>query len=265
MQHLPARSRWVLFSVIVLSVGFIAARQTLPPLSLTASVEPAVASTGETITLTFSIANTGGESLEEIEVTVTVPEGTAFERAAADNQQWDIDLLPGAVRYRATGPLPADESAELVLVVVVRQEPGQSIVLDGYEASAKGFEQVAVGAPLTILVDEAASPTATQTPVATQTLTGTMTVVPPTGTATSTPTPEPSPSATATPPATRTPEPSPTPTITVVVAELPPTPTPNLSTEQEVVGTITVLIFVGIVVAVTVFAVVWMVRSGKSA
>jgi uncharacterized repeat protein (TIGR01451 family) len=245
--------------VAVLSVGFIAAWQNPPPLSLTASAEPAVASGGETVTLTFSIANTGAESLEEVKVTVTVPEGTGFERAAADDQQWDIDLLPGAVRYRATGPLPADESAEIVLLVIVREEPGQSIVLDRYEASAKGFEQVVVGAPLTIQIDVTASPTVTETPVATQTPTGTTTIAPPTGTATQTPTPEPSPSATATP------EPTPTPTITVVAAELPPTPTPNLSTEQEVVGTVTVLIFVSLVVGVIAFAVVWMVRNGKSA
>jgi uncharacterized repeat protein (TIGR01451 family) len=251
--------------VTVLSAGFIAAWQNPPPLSLTASAEPAVVTSGETVTLTFIITNAGDESLEEVEVTASVPEGTEFERAAADNQQWDIDLLPGAVRYRATGPFPTDKSAELLLVVIVREEPGQSIVLDGYEASARGFESAVVGAPLTILVDETASPTVSQTPVVTQTPTATMTVVPPTGTATQTPTPEPSPSATETPPATSTPEPTPTPTITVVVAELPPTPTPNLSSEQEVVGTITVLIFVGLVTGVIVFAVVWMVRNGRSA
>jgi uncharacterized repeat protein (TIGR01451 family) len=263
VQHLPAKSRWAFLLVTVLSVVFIAAGQNLPPLLLTASVEPAVPSSGEAVTLQFTIANAGDQSLEEVEVTVPVPSGTGFERAAADNQQWDIDLLPGVVRYRATGPLPAAESAELVLVVIVQEEPGQSIVLDGYEASAKGFEEAIVGAPLTIPVGMTASPTATLS--TTQTPTGTMTVAPLTGTATQTPTPEPSPSATATPPATRTPEPTPTPTITVVVAELPPTPTPNLSTEQEVVGTITVLIFVGLVVVVIVFVVTWMVRSGKSA
>jgi uncharacterized repeat protein (TIGR01451 family) len=231
-------------------MGFIVAWQNPPPLSLTASVEPAVASSGETVTLTFTIANTGDQPLDDVEVAVTIPRGTAFERAAADNQQWDIELSANVVRYRATGPFPADESAALVLDVTVRQEPGQSIVLDEYEAMAKGFDEAVAGAPLTIGVDAP----------------GTVTVTP-TVTATGTQTPAPSPSATATrtPVATATPEPTPTPTITVVVAELPPTPTPNLSTEQEVVGTVTVLIFVGLVVVLIIFAIVWMVRNAQSA
>jgi len=246
--HLPARFRWVCLLVTVLSIGFIVAWQNPPPLSLTASVEPAVASSGEAVTFTFTVANTGDQPLDDVEVAVTIPQGAAFDRATADNQQWDIELSANVVRYRATGPFPADESAALVLDVTVRQEPGQSIVLDEYEAVAKGFDEAVAGVPLTIGVD------------APDTV-----VVTPTVTATSTQTPAPSPTATRTPVATATPEPTPTPTITVVVAELPPTPTPNLSTEQEVVGTVTVLIFVGLVVVLIIFAVVWIVRNAQSA
>jgi uncharacterized repeat protein (TIGR01451 family) len=281
--HLPARSRWVCLLVIVLSIGFIVAWQNPPPLSLTVRVEPAVAFRGETVTFTFTIVNTGTEALEDLEVTVTVPEGTAFHRAAADNQQWDIDMAARTVRYRATGPFPAQASVDLALVVTVRQEAGQSIVLDAYEAMAVGFDEPVVGAPLTVSVEATAAqtPTATRIP-ATVTVTPTVTTtgtLPPetaapaaTETPPATPTPEPSPSTTATqtpaatqtPEATPTPEPTPTPTITVVVAELPPTPTPNLSTEQEVIGTITVLIFVGLVVAIIILVVVWVVRNVKN-
>ena len=49
------------------------------------------------------------------------------------------------------------------------------------------------------------------------------------------------------------------------MAELVPTSTPNLTSEQEQIGTITVLIFVGIVVAIIAFAVRWMIRAAKSA
>jgi hypothetical protein len=42
-----------------------------------------------------------------------------------------------------------------------------------------------------------------------------------------------------------------------------PTSTPNLTSEQEQIGTITVLVFVGIIVAVIGFAVRWMIRATK--
>jgi uncharacterized repeat protein (TIGR01451 family) len=226
--------------VIVLSIGFLAAWQNPPPLSLTARVEPGVAAGGETITFYFTVTNTGQAALDDLEVSVTVPQGTTFDRAVADNQQWDMDMAGRTVRYQATGSFPAQASAELVLEVVVREDAGQTIVLDAYEATARSFGVVA-GASLTVPIEEAAAPAATQT--------ATVTVTP---------------TATATPLPTQTPEPTLTPTITVVVAELPPTPTPNLSSEQEVVGTVTVLIFVSLVVAVIIAVVVWIVKNAKN-
>ena len=56
-------------------------------------------------------------------------------------------------------------------------------------------------------------------------------------------------------------------TITIVAGELPPTveptATPNLNAEQVRIGTITVLIFCGLVVLLIAFAIRWMVRGGK--
>ncbi|MCP4247841.1 MAG: DUF11 domain-containing protein, partial [bacterium] len=235
--------------VIVLSIGFTVAWQNPPPLSLTATAGSAVASGGETVTLTFTITNTRDTPLENVEITATVPQGTAFERAAADpgytGQQWDIDLSGGVIRYQATGPLAADERAQVTLVVTVRPEAGESIVFETYEAIARGLEQPVNGEPVTIRVEatpmpsaqpttpgaQPATPSVTQTPTpsVTQTPTPSVTQTPmvtvtdtvpaETPTLTATATPEPSPSPTATP--------EPTPTITVVVAELPPTPTPN--------------------------------------
>jgi len=49
----------------------------------------------------------------------------------------------------------------------------------------------------------------------------------------------------------------------VVVAELVPTSTPNLTSEQEQIGTITVLIFVGIVAMIITFAIRWVIRTAK--
>jgi hypothetical protein len=42
-----------------------------------------------------------------------------------------------------------------------------------------------------------------------------------------------------------------------------PTSTPNLTSEQEQIGTITVLTFVGIVVVIIAFAIRWMVRTAR--
>jgi len=81
--------------------------------------------------------------------------------------------------------------------------------------------------------------------------------------ATETPVPTATPIPTETAAPTSTPAPTPTATITVVLAELVPTSTPNLTSEQEQIGTITVLIFVGIVVIIIVFAVRWMIRTAK--
>jgi hypothetical protein len=50
----------------------------------------------------------------------------------------------------------------------------------------------------------------------------------------------------------------------VVVAELPPTPTPILTSEQEQIGTITVLVFVGIVSVIIGFSVRWLIHGAKS-
>ena len=72
------------------------------------------------------------------------------------------------------------------------------------------------------------------------------------------------PTPTNTPTLTPTPTNTPTPTITVVIAELVPTATPNLTSEQEQIGTITVLIFVGLVVILIVFSVRWMIRGRRA-
>jgi uncharacterized repeat protein (TIGR01451 family) len=251
----------------VLLTGLTVAWQNPPPLSLTAAVDPAMAASGQMVTVTLTIANPGDSALEDVEITATVPQGTDFERAAADNQQWDIELSQGIVRYRATGPLPAGQRAQVTLVVAVLPAAGPSIVFDTYEATAKGLAQPVKGEPVSINVAATPTPRVTQTPTTAATntrpaatpttaATSTRPAATPTPTAVATATPEPSPSATATP--------EPTPTITVVAAELPPTPTPNLSTEQEVIGTVTVLIFVVIVVAIIIAAVVWIVRTARS-
>jgi hypothetical protein len=129
--------------------------------------------------------------------------------------------------------------------------------------------------PIAAQADPTATPSGTpsaaiptETPATTLAATATQTETPttaPSATVTETPAPTetPLPTDTAVPTRTSTPPPTPTPTITVVIAELVPTATPNLTSEQEQIGTITVLVFVGIVAVIIVFAVRWMVRAGR--
>jgi hypothetical protein len=107
-------------------------------------------------------------------------------------------------------------------------------------------------APTTRTTPVETTPTAAATATSTQT---------PQATETPVPTETPRPTETAAP--TSTPSPTPTATITVVLAELVPTSTPNLTSEQEQIGTITVLIFLGIVVMIIAFAIRWMIRAAK--
>jgi uncharacterized repeat protein (TIGR01451 family) len=221
-----------------------------------------VASTGETLNLTFAVSNTGDSPLDGVVVLVNVPQGTELEDAQAA-EGWTV-LVPDAgeaeaVEFRAQDALAPDQSAELVLTLLVQQVAGDAILLDRYTATAEQLSTPVEGEPVTIWVGVTPTPSpsgtaATSTPGA------------PTATATATEAaPSPSPSVTPSATATATQTATPTATITLGPVELPPTatPTPNLSSEQVVVGTITVSIFVGIVVVLIVLAVVWVLRAAK--
>jgi uncharacterized repeat protein (TIGR01451 family) len=265
VQHLH-RSYQVLLWAIVLSGLTLLAWQDAPALSITVAVSPEVASSGETLTLTFSVANSGDRDLDNVVVRVPLPEGTAFERAPAPSETWTSGepAADGAIVYRAQGPLSPGERADLILLLRVQATSGTAIVLTGYTATAQQLASPVEGAPVTVWVDvtptPAAETTATSTPQATTTPQSS-----PSPTVTAQPSPTVSPSPTARPSPTASPTPSPTPTITVVAGELPPTPapTPNLSSEQERIGTVTVLAFLGLVLGVVVAAAIWVVRSWR--
>jgi len=249
---------WICLLATALLALPVIAWQRPPPLSLTVTTDPEVVSTGEMLTLTFTVSNTGESPLDAVAVLVDVPQGTTLEDALAP-EGWTVRRpaagVDGTVEYRARDPLAPDRSAQLVLTVLVGQAPGGALLLDRYTAVAEQISTPVEGEPLTIWVG------VTPTPLPTGTATAA-----PTGTATRPPaTPSPSPSPSVTPSATATQTATPTATITVGPAELPPTatPTPNLSPEQVVVGTVTVSIFVVIVVALIVLAVLWIVRSGR--
>lgn len=236
--------KWVTLWVTVSSLFLTGGWQSTPPLSIAVVVDPQVASTGETLTFAFTVSNRGDTPLADVVVRVRVPEGTERVRAGADPDEWTVEKpsvgARDAIVYRAKGPLAPGTRTHLVLVVLVRKASGQSIVLDDYTATAKGLAAPIVGATTTVWVG--VTPTRTQTP---------------TPKPISTPTAAPSPTA------------MPTPTITVVPGVLlptvVPTPTPNLSSEQVRVGTVTVSVFVTLVVASIALSVSWMVRNGKRA
>jgi uncharacterized repeat protein (TIGR01451 family) len=230
---------------------------------------PEVPSPGETLTCTFTVSNNGDRDLDDVEVRVPLPEGTAFERASAPSESWTVSK-PSADRevvYRAQAPLSPNEPSELVLVMRVEAASGTAILLTGYTAAAAQLASPAEGAPTTVWIavtpTPAAEATATPSPEPTATPQPT-----PSPTATAQPSPTASPSPTVQPSPTASPTTTPTPTITVVAGELPtlppPTPTPNLSSEQVRIGTVTVSIFATLVLAVAIASVVWVVRSSKS-
>jgi uncharacterized repeat protein (TIGR01451 family) len=247
---------------IVLSALWSVAWQDASPLSITASCAPESPTSGEVLTCTFTVSNSGTAGLEEVVVRVPVPEGTAFEQAAAPSGNWAIEEpdAAGEAVYRAQVTLVPQGSEELVLAVRVEAATGTAIRLAGYTAVAEGLGTPVEGAPVGVWVGVTPTPSATATATSTPAPTATPQPSPsPTGTAPPSPTPSPSPTAQPSPTTT------PTPTITVVAGEIPtmppPTATPNLSSEQVRIGTVTVSIFAGLVTMVVIASVVWIVRS----
>ncbi len=269
MHHLP-RLYQVLLWTIILSALLSVAWQDASPLSITAACSPESPSSGEVLTCTFTVSNSGAGALGDVVVRVPLPEGTAFERAAAPSENWTVEE-PGAGReavYRAQVPLAPEASEDLVLAVRVEAASGTAILLAGYTAAAEGLASPVEGAPVTIWVGVTPTPSAEATatsspePTATpQTSPSPTATAPPSPTDTAQPSPTPSPSPTLEPSPTTTP----TPTITVVAGEIPtmapPTATPNLSSEQVRIGTVTVSIFAVLVLVVVIASVVWVVRS----
>jgi len=256
VQFLQAKLKWIGVLATVAFLPFLAAWQETPPLSLTVVVEPAIASSGDILSLSFTVTNTGSDPLEDVVVSVRIPRGTEWIKSQVE-EKWLFVKSPGRttglVEFRAQSALAPKESAQLELVVLVRGSPGQSIVLDEYAVSAKGVSTPVQGERVRIWIDTTPTPTVRPSQTSTATPTATPTE--------SKETPSPAPSVT---PAA-TPTVVPTPTITVVIAELPPTPTSNLSSEQERVGTVTVSIFLFIVVVIIVLSVAWVIRSRREA
>lgn len=255
---------WIVAGVMLCTLAW----QRAPLLSLTLAADPAVATRGELLTLTFEIANVGDAPLEGVVMIARVPEHTALQGAAAIDEGWLVDVLPGGeVSFGAQESLAPGQRAQLVFRVTVLETAGDAIAIDTYVARAQGTDAPVTGAPATVWVEVTPTPERAPSPVETGTPPpATQTPLPATATPTATPTATaptstPSPTASPTPSPTLSPTPSPSPTITVVMVMLPPTPTPNLSSEQERLGALTVSIFVGFTLTIAVGATVWVVRS----
>jgi len=242
MKHKGQTVRLFYAWIAILSLLTIAAWQGPEPLTLTVEIEPPGASTGETLSFRFVVSNTGDSPLEGVVVRVVVPEGLDVVGTGVPDG-WSV-TPPSAqaieeVVYRSEGDMAPGARAELVLKSVIWKEPGQTIRLDDYTATADGLSAPVQGASVTLWVARAPTPTPSPTSP------------PPTQTA------EPSPTPTATP----TPTLTPTRRADIILPTL--TPTPNLSSEQERIGTVTVSIFVGIVVILIALSVVWIVRVAR--
>jgi len=246
------------YLLAVLAMLLLVAWQRAAPLTLVAEADPAAATSNQTLDLIFTVTNTSDVSLEDVEVRVVLPESTVLVGLVIRPARWTVRTVTGeaqsTVTYRAEEPLAPGKDARLAFRVMVLQEAGESLVVDDYTATAKGLGERIAGESLSVPVGARATPrTATPSPTGT-----------PVPSATAVPTGTPQPTDTPTPRATTTPSVVPSPTYTVVLVELPPTPTPNLSTEQERLGTVTVLIFSGIVVALAVWALIWLIRGKRT-
>jgi uncharacterized repeat protein (TIGR01451 family) len=261
VHHFP-RSYRVLLWAIVLSALLSVAWQDAPPLSITASCSPEAPASGEILTCTFTVSNSSDGDLEAVVVRVPVPEGTAYQQAGAPSGNWTAEEpgAEGVVVYRAQVALGPEAAEELVLALQIEAASGTAIVLAGYSAEAEGLASPVEGTPVTVWAGGTPTPDVETAPTPSPEPTAT---VQPSPSPTAQPSPTPSPSPTLEP--SPSPTPTPTPTITVVVGEIPtmppPTATPNLTSEQVRVGTITVSIFTGLVVAVVIASVVWVFRA----
>jgi uncharacterized repeat protein (TIGR01451 family) len=251
----------------LIAVPGLAWQQDTPPIELSVSSDPLVATNGKVLILTITATNTGNTSLKKVRVQAAIPEYTVMEGASVNGETWTVSTPLRGERGMITfsGELMSGESKQLGVLVIVQQQTGDRVVFDDYSAIAEGYETPVKGTPFAIGVGTTPTPgitlTQTATPTATAMPTRTAEATP---TATSTATPLPVPSSTP----SSTPSPTPSPTITVVMAELPPTDlpptaTPNLSTEQVQLGTLTVSVFVVLTVILVVISVVWMIKKSK--
>jgi uncharacterized repeat protein (TIGR01451 family) len=261
-------SRYKCLCVAALSLLLLGAWQPPSDVTLTAEFAPSVALRGETLILTLVATNAGDAPLEDAVLRAQLPAHTTLERAETVGEAWtETGPVEGTAAYRGVVTLGPGQSASLTLIVRVDQAAGETLTLDDYALDAAGLEAPVVGEPISISVEaEDVSLTATPTiePTATATLTATAS---PTAAPTSSPTASPTVPPTAQPTQTATPTLAPTPTITLAPVEMPPTamptPTPRLSSEKVRVGTVTVLIFVGLSLALLVAIIVWVVRTRR--
>lgn len=266
-----AQVRTIHLTLCALPLLWIVAWQSAPPLSLVVQIDPPVAVQNGTLGLTFVVRNGGDELLEGVLVEIGIPEQTVLASTEASSDHWKVSAPArgqgGTVRYQSKNPIPPGQEVQVSLQVTVLQEPGGTVVLDKYTATAQGLETPVSGPPVTVRVQVTPTPEPpTPPPSPTMTTVPPSTTPPAAATDTATPTqpaatPSAVPTRTAAPSPTTAPTATPSPTITVVVAELPPTPTPNLTSEEERLGTATVLVFVGLLVAVIASSVTWLVRS----
>ena len=141
--------------IAILSLLTIAAWQGPEPLTLTVEIEPLGASTGETLSFRFVVSNTGDSPLEGVVVSVVVPEGVDVVGTGVPDG-WSAtppsDQPIEEVVYRREGEMVPGARAELVLKSVIWKEPGQTIRLDDYAATADGLPSPVQGASVTLWV-----------------------------------------------------------------------------------------------------------------
>ncbi len=239
------RATWV--GILVAATMAVVAWQSSPPISLTVEATPPVARQGESIVITFIITNNGPRPMDDVQLTVNIPEHTEFTGANVGDESWATRLAGDKVIYRARKPLARGASTRLALWLQVRQQRGRAIHIADYEVQATGLTAPLIGTPLTIWVE--VTPTPSPSPTLTSTALPTRI---PSPTATSTATPR-SPAT-----ATLTPTPIGTSTPTPFF-----TPTPNLSPEQERLGSLAVLVFVVLALVIVATSLAWLIRRRR--
>lgn len=142
--------------VLLVAVGPINA-QEITDLRVETYADTDQATPGQRVTLTIALNNEGSQALEGLTVTKVTPPGTAFVGAAAPGE-WTITTprqgQAGEVIWRCTSPLPAGESAELSLLVVIEAQAGTTVTSEGCTIEAQGWDEALIGPGLEIPVVE---------------------------------------------------------------------------------------------------------------
>jgi uncharacterized repeat protein (TIGR01451 family) len=161
---MQAKTYWGLLIIFaVAAVGWVSRPMTIQAqaaidLALEQRVDANSASSGDRLTFSLILTNTGTQALTGLLVNDVTPAGTTFFGASAP-RGWLMTTPPqngsGEVAWHSTEPLQPNSRVELQLIVTVQSD--RSIVSAGFSATADQLSQPLTSPSITIAVGPQAS------------------------------------------------------------------------------------------------------------